>query len=78
MAQGADPLPDVEDTQGAYYRIEVVHDKRDVKFSINGLETFSWEDVDRSTGPVVRGGRIGFRQMNPLVARYRSLEVWKL
>ncbi|KAJ4016037.1 hypothetical protein NW752_006971 [Fusarium irregulare] len=78
VAQGADPLPDVEDTQGAYYKIEVVHDKRDVKFSINGLEIFSWEDVDRSTGPVVRGGRIGFRQMNPLVARYRNLEVWKL
>ncbi|KAF4341810.1 hypothetical protein FBEOM_4267 [Fusarium beomiforme] len=78
VAQGADPLPDVEDTQGAYYKIEVVHDKRDVKFSINGLEIFSWEDVHSSTGPVVRGGRIGFRQMNPLVARYRNLEVWKL
>ncbi|KIL93081.1 hypothetical protein FAVG1_03057 [Fusarium avenaceum] len=78
VAQGADPLPDVEDTQGAYYKVEVIHDKRDITFLINGLEIFSWEDVDRSTGPVVRGGRIGFRQMNPLVARYRNLEVWKL
>ncbi|KAF5025675.1 hypothetical protein F66182_2281 [Fusarium sp. NRRL 66182] len=78
VSQGADPLPDVEDTQGAYYKVEVIHDKRDVKFSINGLELFSWQDVDSATGPVVRGGRIGFRQMNPLVARYRNLEVWKL
>ncbi|KAF5013310.1 hypothetical protein FDECE_660 [Fusarium decemcellulare] len=78
VAQGADPIPSVEDTQGAYYKVEVVKDKRDVKFSVNGLLLFSWEDVDRSTGPVIRGGRIGFRQMTPLVARYRNLEVWKL
>jgi hypothetical protein len=78
VSQGADPLPSVEDTDGAYYKIEVIKDKRDVRFSVNGLLLFSWEDNDRSTGPVVRKGRIGFRQMNPLVARYRNLEVWTL
>ncbi|KAM6516410.1 hypothetical protein FALCPG4_014593 [Fusarium falciforme] len=78
VSQGADPIPSVEDTQGAYYKVEVIKDKRDVRFSVNGLLLFEWEDVDRSTGPVVRDGRIGFRQMNPLVGRYRNLEVWKL
>ncbi|KAK7422185.1 hypothetical protein QQZ08_009653 [Neonectria magnoliae] len=78
VSQGADPLPSVPDAKGAFYKVEVIKDKRDVRFSVNGLLLFSWEDVDRSTGPVVRGGRIGLRQMNPLVARYRNLEVWKL
>lgn len=79
VAQGADPLPSVEDTRGAFYRIEVVKDGKSVKFSIDGLELFEWTDEeDAPTGPVVEGGRIGFRQMAPLVARYRNLEVWQL
>lgn len=78
VAQGPDPLPDVADARGHFYRIEVVKDQRNVDLSINGTPLFSWEDKDSSTGPVVGGGRIGFRQMTPLVARYRNLEVWKL
>ncbi|KAF4970396.1 hypothetical protein FZEAL_10051 [Fusarium zealandicum] len=78
VAQGADPIPSVVDSKGAFYKVEVVKDKRDVQFSVNDLLLFSWKDSDGSTGPVIRGGRIGFRQMSPLVARYRNLEVWKL
>lgn len=78
VAQGADPLPPVEDAKGAYYKVEVVKDKREVKFSVNGLLLFAWDDKKTDTGPVVREGRIAFRQMQPLVARYRNLEVWKL
>lgn len=77
VSQGADPLPPVVDAKGAFYRITVIKDKRDVQFLINDLPVFSFRD-DKSTGPVVREGRIGFRQMAPLVARYRNLEVWKL
>lgn len=77
VAQGADPLPPVPDAKGAFYRIAVVKDKREVHFSINELPVFSFKD-DKSTGPVVREGRIGFRQMTPFVARYRNLEVWAL
>lgn len=78
VAQGADPLPPVPDANGAFYKIEVVKDRRDVRFSINGLLLFSWKDTSPETGPVVRGGRIAFRQMQPLIARYRNLEVWEL
>ncbi|ETS83155.1 hypothetical protein PFICI_05031 [Pestalotiopsis fici W106-1] len=82
VAQGADPLPPVVDARGAFYRIEVVKDGRDVKFGIEGLPLFSWtddgDDAKENTGPVVGGGRIGFRQMAPLVARYRNLEVHSL
>ncbi|PSK38462.1 hypothetical protein B9Z65_6015 [Elsinoe australis] len=79
VAQGADPLPSVVDTGGASFKVEIVKDKRDVSFSINDLLLFSFRDEDRdTTGPIVRGGRIGLRGMNPLVAQYRNLEVWGL
>ncbi|KAJ5732269.1 hypothetical protein N7493_003750 [Penicillium malachiteum] len=78
VAQGADPLPPVEDARGAFYRIEVVKDEENVRFSINDLPLFEWVDDDGKTGPVVGDGAIGFRQMAPMVARYRNLEVWAL
>ncbi|KAJ9150641.1 YesU [Pleurostoma richardsiae] len=78
VAQGADPLPPVADARGAFYRVEVVKDGPRVRFAVNDLPLFSWTDDGASTGPVVGGGRIGFRQMAPLVARYRNLKVWEL
>lgn len=80
VAQGADPLPPVADAKGAFYKIEVVKDGGHVRFGIEGLPLFSWTDDGEGgkTGPVVGGGRIGFRQMAPLVARYRNLEVYSL
>ncbi|WP_232527726.1 DUF1961 family protein [Microbacterium suaedae] len=77
VAQGADPLPPVVDARGAFYRIEVVKDGADVSFRIDDLPLFSWSD-DETTGPRATTGRIGFRQMAPLVARYRNLEVHEL
>lgn len=81
MAQGADPLPSVVDSKNDFYRIELVKEGADVTFSIKELKLFGWSDHKSNssdTGPVVRGGRIGFRQMNPLVARYRNLKVWEI
>lgn len=78
VTQGADPIPSVEDVQGVYYKIEVVKDKRQVTFKVNDLLLFSFDDTKTDTGPVVRGGRIALRGMQPLIANYRNLEVWKL
>lgn len=78
VAQGADPLSPVVDAGGAFYRIEVVKDEQSIEFSVNGFPLFKWVDEDGETGPVVGGGSIGFRQMAPLVAQYRNLEVWGL
>lgn len=77
VAQGADPLPPVVDAREAFYRISVIKDGSRVEFAIDDLLLFTWED-DRSTGPLVGSGRIGFRQMSPLVACYRNLEVHAL
>src|SRR5690606_17919710 len=77
VSQGADPLPSVEDARGHFYRICVIKDGARVTFSIDDLVLFEWTD-DESTGPRVRDGRIGFRQMSPLTACYRNFEVHSL
>jgi len=77
VSQGADPLPPVVDAKESFYRIEIVKDGPYVRFAIDDLILFDWTD-DESTGPRAREGRIGFRQMSPLVACYRNLEVQSL
>ncbi len=77
VAQGADPLPPVVDARDAFYRITVVKDGPRVSFAIDDLTLFTWLD-DESTGPRAHEGRIGFRQMSPLSACYRDLEVHPL
>lgn len=77
VAQGADPLPGVEDADAQFYRIQIVQDSAHVELSIDGLAVLSWTD-DGATGPAVGGGRFGFRQMAPLRACYRDLEIEEL
>ena len=76
VAQGADPLPSVEDAMPPY-RIHVYKCGPHVSFQINDLHLFDWTDDGESYGPVLTGGKIGFRQMAPLVADYAELTVQK-
>ena len=39
---------------------------------------FSWEDEGKIYGPVLDEGKIGFRQMTPLIAEYSNLVVRKV
>lgn len=72
VAQGADPLPDAADADG-HYRVRVRKTGSEVSFAVDDLELFRWTDPE-PLGP----GRIGFRQMAPLRAHYRHLEVTPL
>lgn len=74
VAQAADPIPNVEDAT-APYRIAVWKKGPVTRFSINELRLFEWVDDGRTYGPVLGGGRIGFRQMAPLVGEYGNLVV---
>ena len=74
VAQGADPLPGIEDV-AAPYRITLVKSGPLVVFSIGELELFHWIDPGDEFGPLLAGGRIGFRQMAPLMAEYGNLTV---
>jgi hypothetical protein len=75
VAQGADPIPGVSDAAGPY-RIRVVKLGARVSLSIRGLTVFEWEDDGVTHGPPLGGGKIGFRQMAPLIAEYADLTVY--
>ena len=42
---------------------------------MNDIAIFHWIDDGRSFGPVLNGGKIGFRQMAGLIAEYGNLQV---
>ncbi|MNI17111.1 hypothetical protein D3C73_704690 [compost metagenome] len=77
VAQGADPIPDIGDMQGLY-RLELTKFGREVAFAINGLPILHWSDDGLTYGPLLDGGKIGFRQMAPLVGEYANLKVYAL
>lgn len=79
VAQGGDPIPSVPDTRPPY-RVCVVKAGPHVQFSIGNtdhdpLVLFHWQDDGELTGPVLAGGRIGFRQMTPMIGEYANLTV---
>ncbi|WP_269540852.1 DUF1961 family protein [Cerasicoccus fimbriatus] len=77
VAQGADPIPGVPD-QKESYRIWLIKSGAQVRFGVDALECFRWTDPGDAFGPVLGGGKIGFRQMTPLIAEYWDLKVHQL
>lgn len=77
VAQGADPLPSAEDARG-FYKITVVKNKNVVRFAVNDLYVFTYEDDGKTYGELLKGGKIGFRQLAPLTAEYKNLKVYEL
>jgi hypothetical protein len=72
VAQGADPLPGPDDADD-HYRVRVTKRGVSVQFAIDDLTLFTFHDA-----APLGAGRLGFRQMAPLVAHYRNLEVTPL
>jgi hypothetical protein len=75
VTQGADPIPGVADVVEPY-RMLAVKQGGAISFYINELPVFSWQDDGEAYGPLLGGGRIGFRQMAPLLAEYANLQVF--
>ena len=77
VVQGADPIPNCEDALGSYHiRLTKLNGK--IEFSINDLIVFSWQDDGEEYGAVLGGGKIGFRQMAPMIGEYSNLKVYEL
>lgn len=74
VAEGGDPMPNVRDANPPY-PITVVKSGPDVSFYVDELEVFHWRDDGESTGDVLGGGKIGFRQMAPFTGEYANLSV---
>jgi hypothetical protein len=77
VAQGPDPLPGVNDAQGPY-QITLVKFNGQISFLINDMLIFQFEDDGDTYGEILQGGKIGFRQMAPLIAEYANLKVYEL
>jgi hypothetical protein len=77
VGEGADPIPTVADARGPYGITVVKYEDR-VAFWINGLRLLTWQDDGTSRGPVLAGGKIGFRQMATLRAEYANLVVERI
>lgn len=77
VCQGADPIPDVYDAKGPYC-LELTKFGADITFSVNGLTVFRWTDDGQTYGPLLGGGKLGFRQMAPLIGEYANLTVYDL
>lgn len=75
LAQGADPLPDVEDAAPPY-EMRIRKSRDGVSFAINDLIVFKWSAPQGASWP--SGGSVGFRQMAPLIAEYADLTVRSL
>lgn len=77
VAQGADPLPSTAEAAGPY-RMQFVKYGPHVEFFINDLQILSWTDDGLTHGPVRGGGKVGFRQMAPMLAEYANLKVHRV
>lgn len=77
VAQGADPIPDVADCIGPY-KLCVIKCANEVVFYINELEIFHFVDDGKTYGDLLGGGKIGFRQMSPMIGEYSNLKVYEV
>lgn len=77
LTRGADPIPLVQHADTPYH-IALVKCGADVSFSINDLPILSWTDDGQTFGPMLGGGKVGFRQMAPLIAEYANFRVHKV
>lgn len=73
-AQGADPIPSVQDADPPY-TIQLIKCGPEVAFTVNELPLLHFQDDGETYGPWLKGGKIGFRQMAPLMAEYANLKV---
>lgn len=75
VAQGADPIPDVADVAGAY-QLMIKKSRTQAEFFVNGLRVFSFTDDGKTYGDLLGAGRIGFRQLAPMIGEYANLRVY--
>lgn len=73
VARGADPIPSVKDAQSPY-SMSLTKMGSEITFSINNLMVLKWTDEQVP----LEDGKIGFRQMAPLIAEYQNLKVYEL
>ena len=77
VAQGADPIPDAADAAEAY-TLSLLKAGPEVRFAVNDLEVLRFADDGASWGPLLAGGRIGLRQLAPMIGEYAHLRIFSV
>ena len=77
MASAADPIPESSNARGPY-QMRLFKAGPRIRFSINNIDILEWLDDGDEHGPALEGGKIGFRQMAPLIAEYGNFRVYSL
>jgi hypothetical protein len=77
VAQGADPIADVPDITESY-QLRLLKKKDLIVFCVNELEIFRFKDEGVDYGPLLSGGKIGFRQLAPMIGEYSELKVYQI
>ncbi|MCT4597675.1 MAG: YesU family protein [Vallitalea sp.] len=77
VASGADPIPSVRKLNRDY-TIMVIKKGTEISLYIDDLLIFNWIDDGISYGSLLGEGKIGFRQMAPLIGEYSNLQVLEL
>ena len=77
VAQGADPIPDASECND-FFHMCIEKKAGLIRFLINDLEIFSFKDDNPEYGKPIEGGKIGFRQLAPMIAEYKDLRVYSI
>jgi len=60
------------------HTVRLLKDGPRVQLAVDGRLIIDFRDRPEWYGPVLDGGHLGFRQMNPTAARYRDLRIFKV
>lgn len=77
VAQGGDPIPDADECR-QMYRIALGKKDNIVRFLVEEVEVFRFVDDGETYGLLLSGGKIGFRQLAPMIGEYADLKVYAL
>jgi hypothetical protein len=77
LGQGADPIPEVA-TAGPPYLLRLARERGRIRFCVDGLTVLDTPDAADGLPALTGGGRLGFRQMAPMIAEYSDLVVTAL
>ena len=76
VAQGADPIPAVKDAIRPY-KLKVIKYGEHIELFIDDLSVLVWNDDGKKYGPVLKQGKVGFRQMAPMRGQYSNFKVYE-
>lgn len=75
-AQGADPIPDVADAADSYL-LSLWKKGAEIRFAVNDLEVLRFHDDGSTWGPLLGGGKMGLRQLAPMIGEYADWRVFE-